>query len=282
MIQWGKEFFTGRGIDEARLTIEMMVCAALGIKRIDLYTDHDRPLSKAELATIRGMVERRLRREPLQYILGKADFYGHTYIVTPAVLIPRPETEHIVERVTRVCSGHAEQTFQCLDIGTGSGCIPISVILHTTNSTWLAIDNSDDALRVAEQNATLLGADTRFTTQHLDFLSQLPQGAPWDIVTMNPPYIAESDVLELEPELREHEPLQALTDRADGLSFYRRAAAEFAQLVKPTGLMFLEIGFGQSSDVENIFIERGFTCTVIPDLAGIARVIVVRHPDVNS
>ncbi len=110
IIQWGKEFFTNRGIDEARRTIELMVCAVLNAKRIELYTDHDRPLTKDELAVLKAYVQRRIANEPLQYILGRADFYGHTYHVSPAVLIPRPETELIVERVARICSAHGVHT----------------------------------------------------------------------------------------------------------------------------------------------------------------------------
>lgn len=277
VIQWGKEFFTNRGIDEARRTIEMMVCAVLNVKRIDLYTDHERPLSKEELANLRSMVQRRISREPLQYIIGRADFYGSTYIVTPSVLIPRPETELISDRVSRYCNARAEQQLRCLDIGTGSGCIPISVIKHTQNTRWTAIDVSPDALDVARQNAAALGAEARMTALQCDILSEVPDGGPWDIVTMNPPYIGQGDMQELEPEVGDHEPKLALTDSADGLTFYRRAAEIFHQLVSPGGFMFLEIGYGQHLDVENILHAQGRITTTIPDLAGIPRLIIVEH-----
>jgi release factor glutamine methyltransferase len=277
IIQWGKEFFTNRGIDEARRTIEMMVCAVLNVKRIDLYTDHDRPLSKDELALLRSMVQRRIAREPLQYITGKADFYGSTYIVTPSVLIPRPETELISDRVARYCNARGDQELRCLDIGTGSGCVPISIIKHTRNTAWTAVDISSEALDVARQNAEALGASGRITIAQCDFLAEVPPGGPWDIVTMNPPYIGQQDMQELEPEVGAHEPHQALTDDADGLTFYRRTAEIFNQLVSPGGYMFLEIGYGQHLDVENILHSHGLVTTTIPDLAGIPRLVVVER-----
>lgn len=278
MIKWGREFFTGRGIDEARLTIEMMVCAALEIKRIDLYTDHDRPLSKLELGLIRSMVERRLQREPLQYILGKADFYGHTYSVSPAVLIPRPETELISERVSRYCRAHAQQTFRCLDLGTGSGCIPISIILHTQNTVWTALDVSEQALAVAKANAIQLGANERFEVTRANILNELPTGGPWDIITMNPPYVGENEIDELAPELKNYEPLSALTDHADGLTFYRRIAEITHNILAPGGVVFLEIGYDQLADVEKILRPFFGHLAVVPDLAGIPRMIVLEQP----
>lgn len=275
IVSWGKEFFTNKGIDEARRNIELMVCAVLGVRRIELYTDHDRPLSKQELADLKSMVQRRVAREPLQYILGKADFYGHTYTVDPSVLIPRPETELIVERVSRLCKSNPEHQYLCLDIGTGSGCIPISSVLHTANTRWWAVDVSEDALAVAKLNASSLGAQERCSFTQCDFLLQQPDGGPWDIVTMNPPYVAESLMHELDPELREHEPIQALTDHEDGLTFYRRMADVCSSIVAPGGYVFLEIGFGQMLDVENIFQVKGHLTTTIADLAGIPRLVVV-------
>lgn len=275
IIQWGKEFFTNRGIDEARRNIELMVCAVLSIKRIELYTDHDRPLSKEELAQLKSMIQRRVAREPLQYIIGKADFYGHTYSVSPAVLIPRPETELLVERVSRFCNAHPEHRFSCIDIGTGSGCIAISALLHARNTTWVGVDVSAEALVVAVENAKGLGVADRFSTQQVDVLTGVPVGGPWDIVTMNPPYIAKADVEELDAELKDHEPLHALTDNADGLSFYHRLAENVQAYVRPGGYIFLEIGHGQNADVENIFQSRNCLTTTIADLAGIPRLVIV-------
>lgn len=277
IIQWGKEFFTARGIDDARRNIEMMVCAVLDVRRIELYTDHERPLSKQQLADLKAMVQRRISREPLQYILGKADFYGSTYIVNPAVLIPRPETEILVERVARLCNAHPEHQYRCVDIGTGSGCIPLAVILHTSNTTWTALDFSQEALNTAEQNALLLNAGSRCNMQLCDILSSIPAGAPFDIVTMNPPYIAASEMGQLEPELKDHEPLSALTDQGDGLAFYRRIIEIFDAIVAPGGYLFLEIGHGQQADVENIAASKGYVTTAILDLAGIPRVVVVER-----
>ncbi|MBU3678445.1 MAG: peptide chain release factor N(5)-glutamine methyltransferase [Candidatus Kapabacteria bacterium] len=274
LVNWGKEFFTSKGIDEARLTIELMVCSVLSIRRIELYTDHDRPLTKEELARLRAMVQRRVKHEPLQYIIGTADFYGRSFEVNPSVLIPRPETEILVDLVLRHARSSARPMY-CLDIGTGSGIIPVTVAAEIPETTWTCMDISEPALSCAHSNALRHGVGDRLMFVDGSFLELLPAGAPWDIITMNPPYIAESDIAELQPEVRDYEPEQALTDHADGLTFYRRFADVLGDALAPDGRGFLEIGHGQARDVVSILESAGARCEVRADLAGIERTVIV-------
>jgi release factor glutamine methyltransferase len=276
IVTWGKEFFTSKGIDEARLTIELMVCSVLSIRRIELYTDHDRPLTKAELASLREMVQRRVKHEPLQYIIGAADFFGLSFTVNPAVLIPRPETEILVDRVLRFVNDVA-LPMSCLDVGTGSGIIPITVAKNASQTSWTCMDVSDGALACAHANAIKHGVADRLVLVHGDFLDIVPAGGPWQVITMNPPYIAECDVAELQPEVRDFEPKEALTDNADGLSFYRRFAEVAHEILAPSGTAFLEIGHGQVEKIIDIFTSHRLTCEVVDDLAGIARLVIVRR-----
>lgn len=274
IVQWGREYFASKQIDEARLTIELMVCSVLSIRRIELYTDHDRPLTKDELAQLRQMVQRRIRHEPLQYILGTADFFGLTFEVNPAVLIPRPETEILVDRLMRDLRA-GSGPYRCLDIGTGSGIIPVTVASHAPDTQWTCMDISESALACAHANAIRHGVADRLMFVHGDFLGTLPAGGPWDIVTMNPPYIGLTDMSGLEPEVREFEPRQALTDAADGLTFYRRFAELMGDVLTPSGRAYLEIGHGQTEDVRQILEPASASIEVHQDLGRIPRVFTI-------
>lgn len=274
LVNWGKEYFTSKGIDEARLTIELMVCSVLSIRRLELYTDHDRPLTKDELAKLRDMVQRRIKHEPLQYIIGTADFFGLTFAVNRAVLIPRPETEILVDLVLRYTAEVGESP-TCLDIGTGSGIIPITVSKNSSKTSWTCIDISQPALSCAHANAVRHGVADRVVLVDGDFLDTIPAGGPWDIITMNPPYIDKNDIAGLDPEVRDYEPEQALTDHADGLTFFRRLAELIPEILAPRGRAFLEIGYGQAESVCSIFRLAGCDVEVKTDLSGIARTVII-------
>ena len=281
LISWGQEYFGTKGVDSPRLTIDLLLCAVLGVSRLDLYMQHDRPLTRDELKQLRGYVTRRSQREPLQYILGQADFFGLQFEVTPAVLIPRPETEILVDRCIRWVRTTGKHNARGLDVGTGSGCIPLSIAHHCVDTQWLCIDRSHDALDVAKRNATRYGLDTRCTMQLMDILDTAPMGQ-YDVITMNPPYIAPSEVATLDEEVREHEPRIALTDEADGTTFYRRFAELAPAILADDGRAFLEIGYGQSDVVTTIFRDKGLDCNVMNDLADIPRIIEVFHRQITS
>jgi release factor glutamine methyltransferase len=269
LINWGADFFKQRGIASGRLTMELMLAHVLKLSRFELYVQFDRPLSEEELAELRGMVKRKANREPLQYILGEAHFYRRVFEVNPSVLIPRPETELLVEEALR-----RSQSIRCLDVGTGSGCIGITVALERPETEVIAIDHSPEALQVAERNAERLGA-RNISFEQVDFFND--EGVrglgSFDLIVSNPPYIPEADMSGLEPEVREHEPQLALTDRGDGYGFYRRFIEMAPSLLREGGSLFLEMGYGQAPDLQKMFRNAGFTVDVLTDLSKIDRIL---------
>lgn len=274
LIRWGTTYFSEHQISSPRLTIELMLCSVLNVQRITLYSDHERPLAKDELAILRTYVKRRVHHEPLQYILGKAEFYGYTFHVTPSVLIPRPETELLVEHVINWAKGKG--TIECLDIGTGTGCIPISSAKHLPESRWYAVDVADDILEVARGNAIVLEVVSNIRFEKLDVLAQ-PLTGSYDVITMNPPYIPQPEVPTLQAEVRDYEPHRALTDDGNGYGFYEWMSEQVATLLKPDGILVMEIGFGQQQYVTELFKRKGLSVHIKNDLDGIPRIVAVEN-----
>ncbi len=281
LITWGQDYFGTKGVDSPRLTIDLLLCSVLGISRLDLYMQHDRPLTRDELAQLREYVTRRSQREPLQYILGRGDFYGLQFEVNPAVLIPRPETEILVDRCIRWIKATHTPLTRALDIGTGSGCIALAVAHHCPEPSWTCIDRSHEALDVARRNAQQLGLGERCTMQVLDILETVPPGS-FDVITMNPPYIAPEEIQTLDDEVRLHEPSIALTDNADGLTFYRRFIEIAPACLGPNGRAFIELGYGQADAVSALMRKGGLETIVVDDLAGIPRVLEVFHNHITT
>jgi release factor glutamine methyltransferase len=273
LINWGSDYFQKKGVDSPRLTIELMLAHVLGLTRFDLYLKFDRPLRDDELERLRAMVKRRAAREPLQYILGEAHFHGRAFEVDRSVLIPRPETELLVEEVLR--RSHA---LRCLDVGTGSGCIGITIALERPETEVVAIDVSVEALAVARRNAERLGA-RHVTLEHCDFMDDEGVRAlgSFDLVVSNPPYVAAGEMAALEPEVRDHEPHGALTDHGDGLAFYRRFIEVAPTLLRPGGSLFLEIGYGQSGELDRLYRGAGFGVDILDDLDRVPRILWARR-----
>jgi release factor glutamine methyltransferase len=274
LINWGSDYFTTKGVDSPRLTIELMLAHVLRLSRFDLYMQFDRPLRDDELEQLRGMVRRRASREPLQYILGEAHFHGRVFDVDKGVLIPRPETELLVEEVLRRV--HA---LRCLDVGTGSGCIGVTVALERPDTEVVAIDVSDEALAVARRNAEKLGA-RNIALERCDFMDDESVRAlgSFDLVVSNPPYVAVGEIAALEPEVRDHEPHAALTDNGDGLAFYRRFIDVAPTLLRTGGNLFLEIGYGQADELDRLYRAAGFDVDILSDLDRIPRILWARRP----
>jgi release factor glutamine methyltransferase len=279
-------FFEEKGVDEAKRTAELLLAHALGAKRIDLYMRFEQPLRDDELERFRTSVRRRLAGEPVQYILGQTEFYGLPFHVSPGVLIPRPETEHLVEAAIDFLRPIAARMLpegrapRVLDIGTGSGCIAIAVARHVPGARIVAVDVSAAALEVARANASLNAVDEAVEFIEGDVLAdeRAVFRGPYDLVLSNPPYIAAADVATLQREVREHEPQTALTDNGDGLTFYRRIALLLRAMSADGGGCFLEIGYGQHEAVRDIFVAAGFPPpSFISDYASIPRVAVI-HP----
>jgi len=259
LIDWGKTYLTEKGFDEARLTIELLLAYALHRPRIELYTKFDQPLSPEELAAFKLLIQRRLRHEPLQYITGTAGFMGLTFEVNSAVLIPRQETEVLVERVVAYAMS-MNVPLRLLDVGCGSGCITVSCAKMLQNAEAIGIDVSEEALAVAARNAAANGvADrTQFVRANIHNATIQEFAGPFHIVVSNPPYISEKEFALLDPDVQQYEPKQALADGGDGLSFYRTLASRGNDLLTPGGVLFAEHAYDQSEDVMRIFTSAGW------------------------
>jgi release factor glutamine methyltransferase len=223
-------------------------------------------------------LRRRVAHEPLQYIVGKTEFMGLRFIVDRRVLIPRPETEVLVEKTIEVCRQFPEGTesISILDIGTGCGNIAVSIAKLVGNAHLTAIDDSAEALEVARQNLQNYSLSGRVTLEQVDILRNPIDivGGPFDIVVSNPPYISQEEFRDLPPEIREYEPPGATCDSSDGLTFYRRICEIGRQLLKDSGLLILEVGFGQSGQVQAILRERGYgEIQQNKDYGGVERVV---------
>jgi release factor glutamine methyltransferase len=245
VLDWATKDFEGRGIESARLDAELLVAEALGIERIGLYLDLNRPLLEGERDAIRPLIARRREREPVAYILGRRDFYGRRFSVTQDVLIPRPDTETLVEcALGRIAD---EGVVRVLDVGTGSGAIAITLAAERPNTEVTATDISEGALRVAEDNAMRLGVADRIRFERADLMGD---NGPYDVVVSNPPYIKTGDLEDLEPEVRIHEPTAALEGGVDGLDVVRALLARAARATEEGADLLIEVGAGQASDVE--------------------------------
>jgi release factor glutamine methyltransferase len=279
LIEVSARFLEEQGIDEARLTAELLLAHVLSCRRIDLYLRFERILNDGELAAYRECIRRRLRHEPLQYIVGSTEFMGLRFTVDPRVLIPRPETELLVESVIEaVKSGSFSQTV-LLDIGTGSGNIAVSIAKMIGGSRVDAIDASADALEVAAMNVRDHQCEDRVSLKQLDFLNNSSQLEPgYTMVVSNPPYIPAAESPSLQQEVRDFEPKTAWTDGNDGLTFYRAIAKESMRLLIPGGSAIVEIGFGQAKDVAALFQANGFSrIAVRKDYGGIERILTAQR-----
>ncbi len=268
VLQWTAAYLQEQGIEGARLDAELLLTEVLQLDRVGLYVNYDRPLETTELATYRQLVGRRARREPVAYILGRSEFWSLPLLVRPDVLIPRPDTEVLVEEALQ----RAGDECRILDVGTGSGAIAIALAHELPNAQLVAIDISEAALMVAKENACSNGVAERIAFQAGD-LQQLPTG-PFELIVANPPYIPQGDLAALQPEVREYEPQLALAGGKDGLDCYRALAAQSPQCLSSGGWMLLEVGIGQAEFVQQLLTEVGLVEVFCRnDYAGVARVV---------
>ena len=270
LINWGTNHFSEKGIENARREMEWLLCNVLQYERIDLYLKHENVLKAKELEQLRSMIKRRVVGEPFQHIIGKAPFYGRDFIVNTNVLIPRPETGVLIDRLKE--NGKVSSL---LDVGTGSGCIAITCALENLSEMIYATDISLDALEVARENMNLHKIKKIQAGYH-DFLNSGFKSR-FDVIISNPPYIGKDEMENLPAEVRDYDPELSLTDGADGYLFYRRFANAFDELINHDGYMLLEIAGGSHKDaVEIIFSEAGLTSIYFKDLQGDFRVVEVR------
>ena len=274
ILNWTKQYFEAKGVENPRLDAEVLLCAVLKCQRITLYVDFERPLSEEELATYREYVRRRGNFEPLAYILGERAFMRNTFKVNKATLVPRPETELLVESLVRIAPLlKREGDVKILDIGTGSGAIIVSLLDYLPNAKGVGVDISVDALIVAKENSEKIGVTGRIGFVHSDVFSKLPLEKKFDIIVSNPPYIPAGDIAGLDKDVQQ-EPRGALDGGADGLDFYRRITAEAMDHMAEEGVLAFEIGIGQAAAVQQLCLDAGFVKTAVrKDYAGIERMV---------
>lgn len=269
VLKLAAEWLAKKGADAPRLDAELMLASVLKLRRLDLYMDHDRPLEERELEPFRALLRRRAAREPLAYILGEREFFGLAFEVTKDVLVPRPETEHLVvvaqEEVDR-----GARTF--CDVGTGSGCVAIALMKHREGLKGSATDVSPAALAVAKRNAAKHGVALDFIES--DLLEKVP--GPLDLIVSNPPYVLPSERGLLAPELA-FEPQGALFDTAEDLPTTRRLVEQARARLKPGGLLAVETGFATAALVRGHLERAGFgAIQAVKDLDGHERILVGR------
>jgi len=273
LLAWAEEYLRARAFDEARLNVELLLARALGVKRLDLYLQFDRPLNAGELAAFRALFRRRLAREPVQYVLGETEFMGFTLEVNPAVLIPRPETEELVEDALSWLRREGRGEARILEVGTGSGNIAVALGASLPGASVTTIEVSPAASALAKRNCLRNGVtNVECVTGDFRAAEFPPRG--FDLVIANPPYVSAAEAALLEPEVRDFEPAGALTDGGDGFTMIRLIVSRGAGLLAQGGGMFLEIGASQEEDAAAIARGAGLTdVTVKKDFAGIGRIL---------
>ncbi|MGB0370582.1 MAG: peptide chain release factor N(5)-glutamine methyltransferase [Opitutales bacterium] len=256
-------FFEERNLDRARLQAEHLIASGLGLKRMDLYLQAQRPLEESELAEIRPLIRRRAKREPLQYIVGETDFWNSTLICRPGALIPRPETEELIEHTLALWKSISnESPKRIVDLGTGSGAIAIALAMEFPDAEVFAVDASKEALQLAAENASKNSVDSRIQLVESDWFSKLDD--TFDLIVSNPPYLTQGETELAEPEVREHEPIQALigqdSDGAGDLRLILGEALQFVNAEQPH-LVALETGIAQHQNLTEFATETGWQFT---------------------
>ena len=274
VIKWTTEHFQKKGIDNPRLEAEVLLAHLLGIDRMGLYLNYETPLTEGERAAYREMIQRRTAGEPIAYIVGYKEFWSMRFAVSPECLIPRPETEHLVEETVRIGKG-LQPPLRALEIGHGCGVTAIALATELEGAQIVATDISPGAHSLAKENAETHGVGERVKFVLGDLYP--PGEEPFGLICSNPPYIPTREILQLAPEVRDYEPLTALDGGEDGLRFFREIAQGAPDFLIEGGWLLLEIGKGQDPQVATILQEQGFShIDLIPDYAGVKRVITAQ------
>jgi release factor glutamine methyltransferase len=260
------EFFASKGIESPRLNAELIVGHGLGLARMRLYLEFERPVTDGELAAIRELVRRRGRREPLQYVLGFTDFSGVRLKTDKRALIPRPETELLVETVGARCPVPPDRI---LDMGTGGGAIALALARMFPQARVTAVDANPEALSLASENAVSAGLEGRVTLVASNWFEGLPRGATFDLIVSNPPYLSDAEAAAAAPEVRDHEPLGALVAGEGGFAAIGVILSGSAAVLAPGGMLALETGIGHHARASAAAAAAGFGRTEsLKDLTG--------------
>ena len=277
IIAWGTDDLKKRGSSSPRLDVELLLGLVLGMDRVRLIIEGDRPLQKDELARYRALHTRRRAGEPIAYLVGRREFYGRWFRVDRRVLIPRPETELLVE-VGMDRTKHVALSARVIDLCTGSGCVAISLARERPTTRVIGTDISPDAIAVAEENATRLGAVSNCGFFVSDVFARVDRRWRFDLITANPPYIPAPEIPTLQVDIRGFEPHLALVGGEDGLDLVRRIVAEAPAYLAPGGALAMELASGQAPEVARMLEERGYRDVAIAkDLGGHERVVSARR-----
>jgi release factor glutamine methyltransferase len=283
VIQRSTDFLAKKGVDSPRLQVELLLAHHLAIPRLNLYLQFDRVLAEPELAGLRELLRRRSRREPLQHILGSTGFFSLDFKSDPRALVPRPETERLVECSLAFLAERGPTPALALDFGTGSGCIAISLAVHRPTLMVHALDCSSSALELARENAIQHGVLDRIELRQAHDLAALPADPRFDLIISNPPYIATAEIDNLSPEVKDHDPRIALDGGPDGLDFYRQIARDAPGRLASSGRLFLELGDAQGTAVSQLLHEHNWIVEAIEnDYSGRPRVLRARLGDPNE
>jgi release factor glutamine methyltransferase len=286
ILNTARGFLAEKKIENPRGDAEALLCKALGMPRIELYLQHDRPLEESQIAVFRELLRRRAKKEPLQLIIGSVEFCGITIETAPGLLIPRPETEGLAEFVIEELKAVSQSDpVRVLDIGTGTGCLAVTIASKVPRTLVDAVDVDFEAVRCATHNAERNHVADRVRAILADVLSPRFESlvaGPYDMIVSNPPYVTEEEYASLAPEIRNHEAKHALVGADNGLIFYRRMADLFPALLKEDGWIAVEIGATQDKDVRSIFAEHIDSLTVRRDLAGLPRIVAGKLQKVHS
>ncbi len=272
-IKLSTEYLEKKDVESARANAEILLAEILNCKRLDLYLTFDKPLKENELNLYREFIRKRGMRIPLQYIVGNVEFFGFKLIVNENVLIPRPETEQLVEKIIQDYTGIENLTI--LDIGVGSGNISIALSNNLKNCKVVGIDISEKALEIAKVNSEKYSAAKKIDFKLFDiFKDDLINLGKFDLIISNPPYISNQEFEKLEPELKNFEPRIALTDSSDGISFYKKIISSSKVLLNINGKLYFEMGKDQFQRIHNLMNENRFkNINIIKDYSGIERII---------
>ena len=281
LLTWTTDWLAGRGSESPRLDAEVLLAIVRGCPRIALYTAFDVPVNEEERARFRSLVKRRGEGEPVAYLVGSREFFSLSFGVSPAVLVPRPETEGLVIRVLDLCqtAGPAGQRPRIIDVGTGSGAIVVTVAKRLTQAEFVATDISAEALAVARDNAKRHGVEGRIEFVECDLLADPKAAGPWDVIVSNPPYVREDEFDALPRDVRLHEPRMALVSGPTGVEVIGRLAAAAAEKLVPGGWLLVEVGPPTAAAAEEVVAAQVALSLepTLKDMAALPRIVQARR-----
>jgi release factor glutamine methyltransferase len=286
ILKWTTDYFKSHHLEQPRAAAEILLAHALGVGRVDLYVQYDRALGVEELELFKGFIRRRVQREPVAYIVGKKEFWSMDFMVTPDVLIPRPETETLVEAALKIAQAEAgPDPLRILDLGTGSGAIVLAMASEQPQQSFHAVDRSKNALAVAEENARTHELQKAVTFLHGNWFDPVDdRGRYFDVIVSNPPYVSSHEFEHLPPEITQYEPREALEGGPDGLEAIRLIVNEASEHIVPRGWLLFEIGHDQWAAVHKLIseVQAYSDCSILEDYGGHDRVVRARVVDKHN